>query len=80
MNVSLTPHYEQLVKTCVDSGRYTNADEVVGEALRIWEQNHDSDAQLKAEAKQGYDDAISGRVTRVANEEELISLAMGFDH
>lgn len=80
MDVSLTPHYEQLVKTCVDSGRYTNASEVVGEALRLWEQNHDSDSQLKAEAKQGYDDAIDGKLTRVANEEEFISLAMGFDN
>ena len=37
MNVSLTPHLEDLVRRQVASGRYGNASEVVREALRLLE-------------------------------------------
>lgn len=75
MNISLTQHYEQLVKSCVNSGRYSNASEVVGEALRLWEESYDAAAQLKAAAQQGFDDVLNGKVTRVANEEGFIIMA-----
>lgn len=35
MNVSLTPYLEAMVQQKVASGRYTNASEVVGEALQL---------------------------------------------
>lgn len=37
MNVNLTPQLEELVRSKVESGRYTSASEVVREALRLLE-------------------------------------------
>lgn len=37
MNVSLTPHFEAMIREKVASGRYNNASEVVREALRLLE-------------------------------------------
>jgi antitoxin ParD1/3/4 len=37
MNVSLTPQLESMIRERVESGRYTNASEVVGQALRLLE-------------------------------------------
>lgn len=34
MNVALTSHWEGFVRQLIDSGRYSNASEVVGTALR----------------------------------------------
>jgi antitoxin ParD1/3/4 len=39
MNVSLTPALEKLVQQKVESGRYSSASEVVGEALRLMEEH-----------------------------------------
>ena len=38
MNISLTPHLEQLIREKISSGSYTSASEVVREALRLLEQ------------------------------------------
>jgi antitoxin ParD1/3/4 len=38
MNISLTPHLEEVVKSKVESGRYTSASEVMREALRLLEE------------------------------------------
>lgn len=38
MNVELTPELEQLVQRKVDSGRYSSASQVVGQALRLLDQ------------------------------------------
>jgi antitoxin ParD1/3/4 len=38
MNVSLTPQLEAMIRERVDSGRYSNASEVVREALRLLEE------------------------------------------
>jgi antitoxin ParD1/3/4 len=38
MNISLTPHFEELVKGKVDSGLYNSASEVMREALRLLEE------------------------------------------
>ena len=37
MNISLTPQLEAMIQAKVDSGQYSDASEVVGEALRILE-------------------------------------------
>jgi antitoxin ParD1/3/4 len=41
MNLSLTPELEKLIKAKVKTGLYNNASEVVREALRFMETNHD---------------------------------------
>lgn len=38
MNISLTPHFEEMVKNKVDSGLYHSASEVVRDALRLMEE------------------------------------------
>jgi antitoxin ParD1/3/4 len=38
MNISLTPHLEELIREKIASGSYNSASEVVREALRLLEQ------------------------------------------
>jgi antitoxin ParD1/3/4 len=38
MNISLTPHLEELVKNKVESGLYNSASEVLRDALRLLEE------------------------------------------
>ncbi|MBA3946115.1 MAG: type II toxin-antitoxin system ParD family antitoxin [Herpetosiphonaceae bacterium] len=35
MNISLTPHFEALIQEKVSSGGYSNASEVIRDALRL---------------------------------------------
>ena len=72
MNVSLTPHYEQLVKTCVESGRYNNASEVMREALRVWEKQHCYEDWLSEEAQKGYADVLAGDTIQVDSKEDFM--------
>ena len=54
MNVSLTPELEQFIRRKVDSGLYSNASEVVREALRLLVgRETGSDAQSRREPPQG---------------------------
>lgn len=38
MNVSLTPEFEQFIRTQVESGKYASADEVIRAGLRLLEE------------------------------------------
>jgi antitoxin ParD1/3/4 len=38
MNISLTPHLEEMIREKIASGSYTSASEVVREALRLMEE------------------------------------------
>jgi antitoxin ParD1/3/4 len=62
MNVNLTPQLEELVRSKVESGRYSSASEVVREALRLLEeQDRLREAKLqdlRREVRRGLD---SGR-------------------
>jgi antitoxin ParD1/3/4 len=63
-NVNLTEHFDQFVERQVSSGRYSNASEIVREALRLLEeQEQEREAKLKAlrhAAKQGFDEIDQG--------------------
>ena len=48
-NVVLTDHYEQLIASLVDSGRYQNASEVLREGLRLVE-SREAEESLKLQA------------------------------
>jgi len=74
MNVSLTPHYENLVKQCVDSGRYNNASEVMREALRVWEKQHGYEDWLKEKAQEGYEDVLTGKTVKVKSKADFMKL------
>ena len=64
-NISLTDHFDRYVERQVSSGRYSNASEIVRDALRLLEeQAQEREAKLKAlrqAAKQGFDEIDQGK-------------------
>jgi antitoxin ParD1/3/4 len=70
MNISLTPHLENLVKSKVDSGLYNSASEVMREALRLLEERDQLRnvrlEELRREIQRGID---SGDATPLDMEE-----------
>jgi antitoxin ParD1/3/4 len=64
-NINLTEHFDHFVEHQVSSGRYSNASEIVREALRLLEvQEQERQAKLKAlrqAAKQGFDEIDQGK-------------------
>ena len=59
MNVSLTPQLETMIRERVESGRYTNASEVVREALRLLEE-HERMQHLRSLLAVGEEDERRG--------------------
>ena len=85
MNISLTPHFEALVKGKVESGLYTSASEVMREALRLLEEYDQLRArrlgELRYDIQQGIDSGaatpldmaeikVRGRKRLAAHQEE----------
>jgi antitoxin ParD1/3/4 len=64
-NINLTEHFDEFIKRQVSSGRYSNASEIVREALRLLEEKEQGrQARLKAlrqAAKQGFDEIDQGK-------------------
>jgi antitoxin ParD1/3/4 len=64
-NINLTEHFDLFVERQVSSGRYSNASEIVREALRLLEEEQqERDAKLKAlrqAGKQGFDELDQGK-------------------
>jgi antitoxin ParD1/3/4 len=63
-NINLTDHLDRFVERQVSSGRYSNASEIVRDALRLLEEhNQEREAKLKAlrrAFKQGFDEIDQG--------------------
>jgi antitoxin ParD1/3/4 len=79
LNVSITPHFSKYIREKVKSGRYSNASEVVREALRRLEQEEmvaqqsiimDPDNVKKA-VLQGFRSIEGGRFTELHNQQDL---------
>jgi antitoxin ParD1/3/4 len=68
-NINLTGHLNEFVDHQISSGRYSNASEMVREALRLLEtREQEREAKLKAlrlAAKQGFDEIDQGRGIRL---------------
>jgi antitoxin ParD1/3/4 len=64
-NINLTEHFDRFVQRQVSSGRYSNASEIVREALRLLEeQEQEREAKLRAlrrAAKEGFDEIDQGK-------------------
>ena len=64
-NINLTEHFDHFVQRQVSSGRYSNASEMVRDALRLLEEEEqERQAKLKAlrqAAKQGFDEIDQGK-------------------
>jgi antitoxin ParD1/3/4 len=79
LNVSITPHFSKFIRGKVKSGRYTNASEVVREALRrleqeelIQEQTVFADPDDAAEKiLEGWESIQQGRRIEIKNDAEL---------
>jgi antitoxin ParD1/3/4 len=63
MNISLTPHLEQMIREKIASGSYNSASEVVREALRLLEQEDQLRAlkmeKLRQDIQEGLDSGPS---------------------
>jgi|ERR1051325_1910187 antitoxin ParD1/3/4 len=63
-NINLTEHFDEFVERQVSSGRYSNASEIVRDALRLLEEHEqERKAKLKSlrcAAKQGFDEIDKG--------------------
>lgn len=79
LNVSITPHFSKYIRDKVKSGRYSNASEVVREALRRLEQEEmvaqqsaivDPDNVQEA-VLQGLRSIESGQFTELQTQEDL---------
>ena len=70
MNISLNPHFEELVKGKVESGHYNSVSEVMREALRLLEERDQFRElrleELRREIQKGID---SGEATPLDMEE-----------
>lgn len=69
-NVNLTDHFDHFIQSRVNSGRFSNASEVVREGLRLLEQRErEGRAKLKwlrDAAKEGFEDIEEGRLCESA--------------
>jgi antitoxin ParD1/3/4 len=79
LNVSITPHFSKFIRDKVKSGRYSNASEVVREALRKLEQEEmvteqsvivDPDNVQEA-VRQGFASIERGDFVEIQSREEL---------
>ena len=70
MNVSLTEKQRKYIDDKVKSGDYKNASEVVREALRAHELNHQKLEYLRAEIQKGIDSGVSSRTMEDILEEK----------
>ena len=67
MNVSLAPELEAMIRERVESGRYTNASEVVQEALRLLEE-HEKVEHLRSLLAVGLEQARRGELVEFTPE------------
>ena len=80
MNISLTPHLEEMIREKIASGSYNSASEVVREALRLLEQADEFRAlklqKLREDIREGLDSGPSvvfdpQEIKRVARQRKL---------
>jgi antitoxin ParD1/3/4 len=74
-NINLTVHFDEFVDRQISTGRYSNASEIVREALRLLEtQEEEREAKLRLlrqAAKQGFDELDQGRGIVLKNKKAL---------
>lgn len=79
LNVSITPHFSNLIREKVKSGRYANASEVVREALRKLEQEEQLTEQIViadpddvvVQIRKGLSSVERGEYTELKGDREL---------
>lgn len=80
-NVHLTEHFDQFIDVTVESGRFSNASEMVREGLRLLEQREREDAAkvewLRSAVKEGFDAIERGEYTTLNSDAELRTFMRG---
>ncbi|HVT52782.1 MAG TPA: type II toxin-antitoxin system ParD family antitoxin [Dongiaceae bacterium] len=78
MQISLPPKLEELVREKVESGRYSDASEVIRDALKLMQELDAVQGmkleRLREELAKGEADLAAGRKTVIANDDELSAL------
>jgi putative addiction module CopG family antidote len=78
MNIELPPALEGFVRAQIESGRYRDESDVVGDALRLFEREQDAGWRELLEAiEEGEADLAAGRVVEVNSVEELRAAIRG---
>ncbi len=57
-SVALGSHFEDFIQSCIQSGRYNNASEVVRSSLRLLEEQEQKMAALRSAIEAGLDSGI----------------------
>jgi antitoxin ParD1/3/4 len=74
-NINLTEHFDQFVTAEIESGRYSNASEVLRAGLRLLERQKEEDEQrlerLRALAQEGFSQLDQGLGIRLNGREEI---------
>lgn len=74
-NVNLTGHFDHFIEAGINSGRFSNASEVVREGLRLLEQREREDQAkiqwLRVAAKVGFDDIERGDYVTLRSNKEI---------
>lgn len=75
MRVSLTPKLQEFVEQKIESGLYSDASEVVREALRLMQESDEVRRlkleRLRDELAKGEADLAAGRFVTLSNDDEL---------
>lgn len=74
MHISLTPELENAVKAKVEAGLYTNASEVVREALRQSLERERENEWLAREAALGFAQLEAGQTVAVESKEQFMAI------
>ena len=76
-NVNLTEHFDQFIEAGVESGRFSNASEIVREGLRLLEQREQEDRAklqwLQSAALEAFSQLDRGEGIRFSTVEDLAS-------
>ena len=74
MNFSLNKHQEAYIEAQTRSGPFSNASEVVRDALRLHEEHYLRLSVLRQQVQQGVDDIEAGRIS-TAGPDDIIEAA-----
>jgi len=72
LNVSLTPHLQEFIRSTVDSGRFQSASEVVRAALRIFEEQENQRAVKFEALRQSIQEGLGSGPAVPLDIEELV--------
>ncbi len=76
-NVHLTEHFDKFIDAGIESGRFSNASEIVREGLRLLEQREEEDRAklewLRKAAKEAFDSLDRGEGVRFDSMDDLAS-------